>query len=168
MVYKEKTQGEDILTRAETEKPQSTLLAIRASYYLFAEGKYGQAIEALKGSWKDQRLTPEATARFRNECKESRLMESGRLPGVVAVLEKLSPAEAKMLIIEAANIVVPGEKADFSELFKKPAIKAALDSFKPAVGEKYGTILEIYLTDQPRALRVAASSANPESPQYRE
>jgi len=183
MVYKEITTGEDMLARAKAE--QSTLLAIRASYYLFAEGKYDQGIEALKRNWLPQSQPPESDPKFIRECKESKLMESGRLQGVIAVLEKLyvedskipdedarkavaemNAAEAaKMLIVKGAELA---DKGDFSPLFRKPTIKAALDNFTPAVGEPYGMILKMYLKDQPRALRVAASSANPESPQYRE
>jgi len=167
-VTKQRTNGEKLLDNAIGR--QSHLLALRASYYLFAEGKHEKGIAALKGD----RITPaedeKGTEHWENQAKYSQLITIRRMAGVAAIFEKLTADDAKRLILTAAGLIDRKGDIKMSLILNDPAVEHALSRFKPAHEEDFGNLLGLYLRDQPDALREAGGikPGNPEFPRYRD
>jgi len=168
-VVKQKTNGEKLLDNAIG--CESHLLALRASYYLFAEGKRDKGMAALRG----ERITPaedeKSTEHWENQAKYSQLITIRRMPGVAAIFEKLTDADAKRLILTAAGLIDRKGDIKMSLILNDPAVEHALSRFKSAHAEEdFGNLLGLYLRDQPDALREAGGikPGDPEFPRYRD
>ena len=167
-VTKQKTKGEKLLDNAIGR--ESHLLALRASYYLFAEGNRDMGMAALRG----ERITPAAGQKgiehWENQAKYSQLISVGRMPGVARIFEELSDKDAKRLILTAARLVDRKGDIKMKTILDDPAFKAAAEKFTPGVKEPFGNLLGLYLRDQPDALREAGGVKpdNPELPRYRD